>query len=363
MSSADAISVRIQHSFLENTGGLQVEFDLPAAGIVGVFGPSGSGKTTLLRILAGLLKADQADIQFQGRVWQDQHTFIPAHQRRIGYVFQEASLFPHLSVFGNIEYGQKRTSQARIDIQSLLQLLEIEELMTRSVEALSGGEQQRVALARALAAGPELLLLDEPLSALDHQLKQEILPFLARLKDESDIPMVYVSHSADEIALLADHLLVVDQGKLIASGKVEQTYPALGGLDKVHLAVLIEATVANLDEQWHLATCQFPGGELQIRSPLGAQLGSKVRIRVQARDVSLNLAPGSTSSILNHLPAEITSIKDLDDEAMVLVTTTVSGESGETQFFAQITRRSANELKIEIGSTVYLQIKSAAILG
>ncbi len=358
----DRLSARIQHQF-DETSSLDLDLSVPLEGVTGVFGPSGSGKTSLLRALSGLLKADHAEVRYGDDLWQSEDTFMPAHLRRCGYVFQDANLFPHLTVADNIKYAQKRAKQSRTDVNNVVELLEIKTILNRRIDRLSGGEQQRVALARALVAAPRLLLLDEPLSGLDARLKGEILPFLARLKHEMAIPMVYVSHSADEIALLADHLLVVESGKVIANGPIQSAYPAMGDLAEVHLAILLEAMIVSEESEWHLANCRFPGGELLIKSADAKAPGQETRIRIQARDVSISLAGHEPSSILNRLPATVTTISDTDDPAMLVVTATVKNETGQSNFLAQITRKSAAELKIKVGGAVYLQIKSAAILG
>ena len=367
------IRVNLRHQFseaLEDDASdmkLNLQFEVPASGTVGVFGPSGSGKTTLLRAIAGLMQADEADIRFAGRIWQDASTFLPTHQRRIGYVFQEPSLFPHLTVLGNIEYGQNRASESRINVSNIAQLFEIDNLLNRSVDRLSGGEQQRVAIVRALLSNPQLLLLDEPLSALDLRRKEEILPFLARLKTEFSIPMLYVTHAADELALLADHLLVIENGEVREEGEITSTYPLLGrgpGTE-VHMAVLLEGEVGETDSRWHLATYHFPGGKLQIRSTKhsSSQTGNSIRVRVQARDVSISLNEGANSSILNRLKAEVLEVTESVDAGMALVRSVVSSESGQSEFLAQITAKSASDLALEPGKPVYLQIKSVALLG
>lgn len=362
-----AFQIQIQHPFSGVPGepGLDIKVSLPDRGTTGIFGPSGTGKTTLLRILAGLLPAREAQIQYQGETWQDAKHFMPAHKRRIGYVFQEPSLFPHYTVAGNIEYAKKRSKASQdspFDLKSVLQVLDIEGLMNRSVQALSGGEQQRVALARALASGPRLLLLDEPLSALDTARKQEILPFLARIKAEFDLPMLYVSHAADELAILADHLLVLDGGRVHAHGTMAQTYPALGDLGEVHLGVLLEGVVSELHKDWRLARFSFAGGKLWIRDS-GSGIGSALRIRVQARDVSLTLSDDSESSILNRLPARVLAIEPGADPAMRVIRLELPSAREASQLLAQITAKSAVELNLAPGMALFAQIKSVAILG
>jgi molybdate transport system ATP-binding protein len=199
---------------------LDVTLDLPGRGVTALFGPSGCGKTTCLRAMAGLLHAPGGRLRVQGEVWQDDHRFVPTHRRPLGYVAQDAALFPHLTVRGNVEYGMKRVpaAQRKVSIDQAVALLGIDALMGRRPDALSGGERQRVAMARALATSPRLLLLDEPMAALDARRKAEVLPWLERLHRELDIPVIYVSHAIGEVARLADHLVLMEAGRVVQSG-------------------------------------------------------------------------------------------------------------------------------------------------
>ncbi len=215
---------RIHAHFKGKVGDFKLDatFDIPASGVTALFGPSGSGKTSLLRAMAGLNHGLRGSFSINGETWQDSTSgvFVPPHQRALGYVFQEASLLPHLSVEGNLRYGLKRTpaSEQIISYEHVIELFRLEPLLTRSPLKLSGGERQRVAIARSLLCGPKILLLDEPLSALDAKAKTEILPYLIRLKTETKIPMVYVSHSHQEVGALADHLLLIDNGEIRKAG-------------------------------------------------------------------------------------------------------------------------------------------------
>lgn len=342
---------------------LEVDLRLPASGITGVFGPSGSGKTTLLRGIAGLLPLSTAHIRLGETCWQDEDNLIATHKRRIGYVFQEASLFPHLNVEGNLHYARKRAVNPQLDESRILQLLGLEHLLQRRAGELSGGERQRVAVARALFSSPALLLMDEPLAALDYRRKAEILPYLLNLKSELQIPMIYVSHTADELASLADWLVVLDEGKVQSSGPIEDNFhmiarAAHGDSD---LAVLIQGTISGLESEWGLQHVQFAGGELLVRDS-GRQVGDEIRVRVQARDVSISLLPPEQTSILNNLPAEIESIESNENSSMVLVTAWVTTGTHRTRFMANITRRSAVSLSLKVGQHVYLLLKSVAIL-
>ena len=210
---------------------LDVDLDLPGRGVTALFGHSGSGKTALLRCIAGLERANSGFLAVNGRVWQDdsQRVYLPTYQRPLGYVFQEASLFPHLNVRRNLEYGMKRVpaSERRASLEQAISLLGIGNLLTQLPDTLSGGERQRVAIARALAVSPQLLLMDEPLAALDQARKQEILPYLEQLHGELNIPILYVSHAADEVARLADHIVVMEAGKVLANGPLSDTLSRL----------------------------------------------------------------------------------------------------------------------------------------
>ena len=343
---------------------LEVDLTLPASGITGVFGPSGSGKTTLLRGIAGLLPLSSAHIRLGETCWQDKDTLIAAHKRRIGYVFQEASLFPHLNVEGNLRYARKRAVNPQLDESRILQLLGLEHLLQRRAGELSGGERQRVAVARALFSSPSLLLMDEPLAALDYRRKAEILPYLLDLKSELQIPIIYVTHTADELASLADWLVVLDEGRVQSSGPIEDNFQmiAQAAHGDSDLAVLIQGTISELEPEWGLQHVQFAGGQLLVRDS-GREVGDEIRVRVQARDVSISLLPPEQSSILNNLPAEIESIESNADSSMVLVTAWVKTDTERTRFMANITRRSAVALSLTAGQQVYLLLKSVAILG
>ncbi|MBD1553865.1 molybdenum ABC transporter ATP-binding protein [Pseudomonas typographi] len=344
---------------------LEVNLALPGNGISALFGPSGSGKTTLLRCLAGLERATQAYIEVAGEVWQDtaQGVFLPPHRRALGYVFQEASLFPHLSVRGNLDYGMRRVAlaQRRITPVAVCAMLGIEALLDRAPQHLSGGERQRVGIARALLTSPRLLLMDEPLAALDSALKQEILPYLERLRDELDIPLVYVSHAQDEVARLADHLAVLDHGELVASGPIGETLARLD-LPLAHsqdAGVVVRAQVQHFDAHYQLLSLVLPDGltPLRIAQPQRPH-GSWLRVKILARDVSLSHQHESQSSILNRLPAQVRELVPADNPAHVLVSLACAG----TVLLARITRYSADHLGLAPGQQVWAQIKAVALL-
>ena len=340
---------------------LDVDLTLPGRGVTALFGHSGSGKTTLLRCIAGLERPSLGTLTVNGEVWQDEQRCLPTHQRPLGYVFQEASLFPHLSVLDNLRYGMKRSAAAqRVSLDQAIALLGIAPLLDRTPDRLSGGERSRVSIARALAVSPRLLLMDEPLAALDHDRKQEILPYLERLHDELDIPVLYVSHAPDEVARLADHLVVLQAGRVLASGPLGETLaridlPIRLGEDA---GVVIDAHIAERDTDWHLARVEFAGGSLWVRDS-GHALGRPVRVRILARDISIAREKIEHTSIQNILPARITAIGNDTHPALALVRMNV----GAAPLIARLTKRSAAQLDLREGMAVWAQIKAVALIG
>lgn len=343
---------------------LDVDLVLPASGVISLFGPSGSGKTTVLRCVAGLVRAPGGLLTFGDEVWQDESRgiFVPTHRRPIGVVFQEASLFPHLSVMGNLRYGMTRAglTPKEAGLDSILGLLGIEGLLERGTSRLSGGERQRVAIARALLRRPRLLLMDEPLAALDLRRKAEILPYLERLHDELAIPILYVSHSPDEVARLADHLVLMEEGRVVAQGSLLET---MGRIDLAasfadDLSVVLAVTVgAHEDDE--LTRLDFGGGAIRVgrrREPVGRRL----RCRIHARDVSLSLTRHADMSILNVLPATVVAFGEIAAPGHVLVQLALS--NGE-KLVARITKRSQHQLTIRPGVPVWAQVKAVALLG
>lgn len=341
---------------------LDVDLDLPGRGVTALFGHSGSGKTTLLRLIAGLERTEGGEIAVNGQVWQDGNTFLPTHRRPLGYVFQEASLFPHLSIRRNLAFGMKRVGAAerKVSLAQAIELLGIGHLLERRPDSLSGGERQRVGIARALAVSPRILLMDEPLAALDLARKQEILPYLEKLHDELDIPVLYVSHAPDEVARLADHIVVMDAGRAVASGPLTDTLARLDlpirlGEDA---GVVLDGVVAERDPQWHLARVAFAGGGVWVRDA-GHEIGRHVRVRILARDVSLALTRHAGTSILNTLPAVVAEVADDAHPALALVRLNVGG----SPLVARLTRRSAHALALAPGQMLYAQIKAVALIG
>ncbi len=357
------MSIRAEFRLDRGDFALDVTLDLPGRGVTALFGQSGSGKTTLLRLIAGLERAP-GRLEVNGEVWQDdtKKVFVPTHRRALGYVFQEANLFPHLTARRNLEYGMKRVPAAarRVDVDHVVELLGIGPLLERKPDRLSGGERQRVAIARALATSPRVLLMDEPLAALDLARKQEILPYLERLHDELEIPILYVSHAPDEVARLADHIVAIEGGRVAAQGPLGETLarvdlPIRLGEDA---GVVLEGEIAEIDSDWHLARVASAGGSLWVRES-GLPVGRHVRVRILARDISLALEPHGDSSILNVLPATVEAIADDTHPALALVKL----DAGGVPLVARITRRSAAKLELHPGLPVWAQIKAVALVG
>ena len=355
----------IKATFKRTVGDFSLDVDvlLPGRGVSAIFGPSGSGKTTLLRCLAGLERAPGGFLSVNGEVWQDDamQVFTPVYKRSLGYVSQAANLFAHLSVQGNLDYGLSRIPQAerKVSLSQVVDLLGIDKLLARQPSTLSGGEAQRVAIARALATSPQLLLMDEPLAALDVQRKAEVLPYLERLHTELAIPIIYISHAPDEVARLADHLVLIDAGRVTASGATRELMTRLD-LPLAHgdaAAAIIDAVVSRVEPQYHLSHAEFAGGQISLLNA-ALQVGQQVRVRIQARDVSLTLARQQGTSVLNIFAATVVAIsKDSPGQVMVAL------DAGGSTLLARITQKSLEALQLQPGSPVFAQVKGVAVLG
>jgi len=354
----------IHGNFQLNLGNFafDINFKAPGRGVTAIFGPSGSGKTTLIRCLAGLERAHNGFLQINGQCWQDESRrfFLPTHQRPLGYVFQEASLFAHLSVYQNLKYGQKRRSATRqtVAFQDAVELLGIAPLLKRQPDRLSGGERQRVAVARALLTSPQLLLMDEPLAALDTQSKAEILPYLEKLHEELSIPVLYITHAMPEVMHLADYILLIEKGKLRGSGDLLEVLTRFD-LPLSHLAdagVVINAQVIEHDEDFHLTYLSFSGGRLSLQRE-NLPIGQQVRVVINARDVSLALDNEVHSSILNIFQATVEEIAE-DSPGQLMVKLNLAG----SQLLAKITKKSGALLNLQLGMTIYVRVKSMALL-
>jgi len=342
---------------------LDAGFAAPAKGVTALFGPSGCGKTTVLRCLAGLLRLSGI-CEIDGEVWQDEKgVFLPTWKRPLGYVFQEASLFPHLSVRRNLLFGAPRGEAARgsIAFDEVVELLGVGRLLDRSPLNLSGGERQRVAIGRALLSAPKLLLMDEPLSALDRATKNEILPFLERLRDRLDLPVVYVTHDITEVERLADGIVLMDKGRVIGSGPLEdlQSDPSLPLAIARDAAVSLDAVVEASDQAYGLVTLKVRGGSFTVPAP-PAPPGERRRVRVIAGDVSLAREAPGPSSILNILPARVVSMRPIDSNEAVAVVALGPDGSG-ARLLSRLTRKSWEALGLGEGASVYAQVKAVAL--
>ena len=342
---------------------LDVDLALPGRGVTALFGPSGSGKTSCLRCVAGLEPAARGRLVVAEETWQDSDRglFLPPHRRALGYVFQDANLFEHLDVRRNLLFGWKRVAPAarRLELEQVVELLGIEGLLARMPARLSGGERQRVGIARALLTSPRLLLMDEPLAALDAERKAEILPYLERLTRELALPILYVSHAPDEVARLADHLVLLERGRVLASGP---TTEVLARLDlPIALAddagVVLEGRVLGHDPDYGLLSLGLSGEQRVLLAHAPLPPGQALRIKVLARDVSLSLER-QHSSILNVLPATVAEIAPTRSPAQVLLRLDLGG----TALLARITRYSLERLALQPGSRVWAQLKSVAVL-
>ena len=359
------LQIKISRSAFE----LNLDLQLPGQGITAILGPAGSGKTSLLRAVAGLDKNPEGRIQIGAHIWQDTHQGIclPTWQRPLGYVFQESSLLSHLSVTENLNFGLKRSLRSSNIVQSdatqallaSIELLGIGSLLQRMPDELSGGERQRVAIARAIAMQPQLLLMDEPLASLDAARRQEIFPWLARLRDELKMPMLYVTHSAEEVTRLADHLLVLDNGQVKAQGPVSQVLaqvvnPVVVGEDA---GALVSGHIGAVDAQWHLSRVDFHGGAVWMRDN-GLPVGKAVRIRILARDVSVATSEPQNTSIQNQLQGFIQSISPDAHPSQVMVVL----KCGAEEVLARVTKRAVDELALQVGMPVWAQVKSVALV-
>jgi molybdate transport system ATP-binding protein len=365
-AAAPAPTLELRARVVHGTFTLDIDVALPARGVTAIFGPSGCGKTTSLRAVSGLTRPVPGRIVVAGDIWQDDAAGIwrPTHGRPLGVVFQDAALFPHLSVRANLEFGLRRVprTQRRVSLAQAIELLGIGHLLARRTTQLSGGERQRVGIARAIATSPRLLLMDEPLASLDAARKAELLPWFERLTHELDIPTLYVTHALDEVARLADHLLLLEAGRVKRQGAASDLLADLD-LARTHgdnAGALIAGRVAAIDEEDHLMSVAFPGGALWcVRHPDDPprQIGARLRLRVLARDVSVTLSPAHDTSVLNVLPATLEEIAP-DGPAQVLLALKI----GEARLLARITRKSAAALRLAPQQPVFAQIKGVAVL-
>ncbi|MEN9868625.1 MAG: hypothetical protein RL748_4215 [Pseudomonadota bacterium] len=341
---------------------LDLAFTLEPGRICALFGPSGAGKTSVLRALAGLEPQCRGSLQVGTQCWQDARHSWPTHQRPLGYVFQEASLLAHLSVLGNLEYGWRRTPSAQrcSNPEEMAARLGISHLLARQVAQLSGGERQKVAIARALLTAPQLLLMDEALASLDSASKQTIVPFLKQIQQQTRLPVLYITHALDEVMQLADDIILLDQGKMLAQGALPAILTRfdlpLAHLD--HAESLVSATVLAHEAAYHLLHLESDFGPLQmVHGPLAP--GQRVKIRIRAKDVSISRDSTQESSILNRLPIEIVQM-DADQPGSVLLLLH-NPRQPESQMLARISAKSSHTLGLAPGQRVFAQCKGVAL--
>ncbi|MHA1559803.1 MAG: molybdenum ABC transporter ATP-binding protein [Alphaproteobacteria bacterium] len=330
--------------------------------VTALFGRSGAGKTTLVNMIAGLTRPDSGLVRVDDVVLVDTEAgiFVPAHKRRIGYVFQEGRLFPHMTVQNNMMYGGRSAPVGArwAELEPIVALLGIDHLLDRRPASLSGGEKQRVAIGRALMTSPRLLLMDEPLAAIDQTRRSEILPYLDRLRSEMRIPLIYVSHAVEEIARIADVVVVLDEGRAIAVGPTADILAALdlASLDGGEAGVILTTTVAATDRQRGLATVTHAAGRMTV-STENATVGDSLRLRVHARDVALAIGEPGQISIRNRLPATIAEIRPGRNGADIRL------DLAGSPLLARLTEDAVDELGLRVGTSVTALIKAVAVEG
>ena len=343
---------------------LAVDAEFPSTGITAILGESGCGKTTLLRCIAGLENADisaEGHISVNGQFWHKDGKLKAAHEREVGVVFQDTRLFEHLNVKGNLDFAVKRSHQLVSDdfYRRVISVLNIEDLLTNNTALLSGGEKQRVAIARALLIQPKLLLMDEPLASLDLAHKSEILPYFIEIQKAFNIPILYVSHSIDEVGQLADYLIVMDSGRVAAPGEINSGFTTtnLPNLYQNEISSIFSVTVIKRHLDWQLIEAQTKTLTLLLEDQ-GHQVNDSIRVRINANDVSISKDASHNSSILNRIAATITSIEETPNSAKALVSADVEG----IEIVARVTKKSISDLALAHSQQVWLQIKSVAIL-
>jgi molybdate transport system ATP-binding protein len=375
MDNTHTLSIALRWS--RKAFNLDIDLTIPAQGVTAIYGASGSGKTSVLRCIAGLEKVENCELSFRDQVWQDGKTFVPTNQRGIGYVFQEASLFPHLTADANLRFALKRArpGNALTTFSDVVELLGLRTLLDQYPDQLSGGERQRVAIARALLINPQLLLMDEPLASLDHKRKQELLPYLERICHQFNVPVIYISHSLWEVSLLADHIVMLDAGRVIKSENFLEAInkPDFPISQQENISSLLQCKVMEHNQKWGLTRFTLKGMDKQKMAeslsekkaqPHSLWLqqcdlapGQEVRLNILASDVSLSLSHHEDTSISNILPVTILSMESLPHGLLMLQL-----QLGDAILRATLTQRSVDRLVLTIGQKVWAQVKSAALI-
>jgi molybdate transport system ATP-binding protein len=345
-----------------NLGGFQVATKFVSNGrLVAIFGPSGSGKTSIINMIAGLIAPDTGHIAIDGKRLVDigRGVNVPSHKRRIGYVFQEARLFPHLTVRQNLNFGKwfSLPKGGAIELGRLVELLGVGDILDRMPSRLSGGEKQRVAIGRALFSNPKLLLMDEPLASLDQARKAEIIPYIERIRDETDVPIIYVSHSVAEVARLASDIVVIANGEVSASGptaEIMQRLDLFPAEERDETGSVLVMTVISFDKEFDMTLLRSAAGEIRIPGLAGV-VGSKIRLHLRARDVIIANQEPKGLSALNILAGKVAGIKNAGPLAELKV------DCSGTMVMARITRQSAKSLNLAVGMMVFAVVKTASI--
>ncbi|MFD2175249.1 molybdenum ABC transporter ATP-binding protein [Rhodobacter lacus] len=358
----------ISARFAGRLGGfdLDVAFEAPGRGVTALFGPSGCGKTSVLRCMAGLTRLPGGRLEVNGELWQEGRRILPTHRRAVGYVFQEASLFAHMSVRENLRYGMRRArGSLRISEEEVVALLGIEALFTRPTAALSGGERQRVAIGRALLSQPALLLMDEPLSALDRISREEILPYLERLHATLEMPIIFVSHDMSEVERLADRLVLMEAGRVRAEGPLADLLadPSLPLIHRPDLAAVLEGEVLSVDPHYGLSEIAVRGGVITVPGALGPR-GTRRRLRIPASDVSLGRRAPLDTTILNALPATILDAAPDPNEGHLTTVRLALGPAGDgALLLSRVSRKSWDRLGFAPGDPIVARLKATALSG
>ncbi|MEL7032926.1 MAG: molybdenum ABC transporter ATP-binding protein [Pseudomonadota bacterium] len=340
---------------------LNAAASVPLSGVTAVFGPSGSGKTSLLYVIAGFIRPDTGRITFGEETWLNTapRAWTPTHKRGVGVVFQDAQLFPHLSVRGNLDYARKRADQSAPGHPEpdIIAAMDLTALLDRDPQTLSGGERQRVAIARTLLTRPRLLLLDEPLAALDTARKGDLLPFLETLKTQFAVPTLYVSHDVDEVSRIADRVLMMEAGRIVASGRTDEVLSRFGleaGRNPYEAASILHGEV-DIASESGLVAVRIGDAVLWLAADLHLDPGTEISIKVPARDVAIALERPDKISIQNMIPAKVSALREAPRAAFQSVTLDVGGQTLDSI----ITRKSVQALGLKTGCNVFALIKSA----
>lgn len=336
---------------------LEVSHEFELNGITALFGASGAGKSLLLRVISGLESGAKGRVFIESEAWQDEGQFMPTAQRGVGYVFQDSRLFEHLDVAGNLRFAARRSGADNFD--AVVETLDLQPLLSRKVATLSGGEKQRVAIGRTLLTKPRLLLMDEPLAALDHARKTRLLPYIARLPEAFGVPVIYVTHSVEEVTRLADRMVVLSAGRVLAMGGVADTLARLDIAEasgKFEAGSVVRAVVTGQDERFFLTEMAVAGQAMSMPAS-AVDVGADLRLRIRARDVALALVKPEGVSIRNVLQGEVIEIVQETETAFAEVLLDI-GESQRVR--ARITRASVAELGLVLGQTVFALVKSVS---